>query len=185
MNQKEKSRSRAKEWYKKNRDKALLRVKIASASVKAREDKRNYDQNYRTKNKDKISQRIHSWYLAHKGLIKERAKVWKQKNQERAQYLRYIERAKQKDSSFGLTFDLFLEVIKMPCVYCGFNDGIVGIDRIDSKKGYEEDNIVPCCKVCNYMKLDHTIDDWFAAMRDVFEYQGYVITPSTKKDSTR
>lgn len=145
--------------------------------------KKNYDKNYRVINKDVITAKLHNWYLVNSDRMKNKARVWKQSNPERAQYLRYIERAREKDSSFGLDFDTFLEVIKMPCVYCGFNDGIVGIDRIDSDKGYEEDNIVPCCKVCNYMKLDHKVDGWFTAMREIFEHQGYEITPRTKKGS--
>ncbi len=29
-----------------------------------------------------------------------------------------------------------------------------GVDRIDSKKGYEETNVVPCCKMCNFAKKE-------------------------------
>ena len=183
MNQQEKARIRAREWYARNRGKALVRIKLSASSVKAKSAKKDYDKKYRVLNNEIITRRLHVWYTSNNVLMKNRARVWKQNNPERAQYLRYLERAKEKDSSFGLDFDMFLEVIKMPCVYCGFNDGIVGIDRIDSSKGYEEDNIVPCCKVCNYMKLDHSIEDWFSAMREVLEYQGYDITPSTKKSS--
>ena len=37
------------------------------------------------------------------------------------------------------------------CFYC--NDNVkIGIDRVDSSKGYTIDNVVPCCSKCNWMK---------------------------------
>lgn len=35
-----------------------------------------------------------------------------------------------------------------------------GIDRIDSSKGYSIDNCVPCCTMCNRMKLDYKLSDF-------------------------
>ena len=107
--------------------------------------------------------------------MKNKARLWKQKNPEKAQYLRYQERAKEKNSQFALSFEDFRETINLPCIYCGFNEGIVGIDRIDSSVGYLIDNIVPCCKVCNYMKLDHSIDGWFTYMSEIFDNMGFKI----------
>jgi len=33
-----------------------------------------------------------------------------------------------------------------------------GIDRLDSSKGYEPGNVVPCCKQCNWAKNDIAYD---------------------------
>jgi hypothetical protein len=33
----------------------------------------------------------------------------------------------------------------------------LGIDRVDNSKGYFRDNIVACCKECNYIKRDHDV----------------------------
>ena len=41
---------------------------------------------------------------------------------------------------------------KKPCYYCGSEIETVGIDRVDNKIGYEFDNCVPCCGLCNKMK---------------------------------
>lgn len=53
-------------------------------------------------------------------------------------------------------FEQFQEITSQPCFYCGgWNDyelKFTGIDRVDNSKGYEENNIVPCCKVCNVLK---------------------------------
>ena len=50
----------------------------------------------------------------------------------------------------------FEEMVQYPCFYCGSKEKLSGIDRVDSRKGYVEDNIVPCCYTCNMMK--NTID---------------------------
>lgn len=37
-----------------------------------------------------------------------------------------------------------------------------GLDRTDSIKGYTIDNVVPCCKWCNYAKRERTISEFYA-----------------------
>lgn len=78
-----------------------------------------------------------------------------------------------------ITFEKFYTLSKSKCHYCGLehsktlldrtnetkgtkllSDTIVcvnGIDRVDSSKGYVEDNVVPCCKYCNTAK--NTMND--------------------------
>jgi len=89
----------------------------------------------------------------------------------------YAKRAKKQDLAFNISKELFSSMTKCLCHYCGSEPnaekwsngdtskraGILpyiynGIDRIDSNKGYEVGNILTCCKVCNYMKLDHDYD---------------------------
>lgn len=45
------------------------------------------------------------------------------------------------------------------CTYCGI-EGPNGIDRFDNNKGYQKINCVPCCKHCNYVKGNLSIDDF-------------------------
>lgn len=56
------------------------------------------------------------------------------------------------------------------CHYCGIHQSdlplvnmksqiqrtvrVMGVDRLDSSKGYESRNLVPCCFVCNQIKGD-------------------------------
>lgn len=71
--------------------------------------------------------------------------------------------------SFNLSFDEFLEIIKNnSCHYCEkeliynthskvwnkSNSRAHQLDRKDNSKGYEKDNVVPCCWNCNRMKSD-------------------------------
>lgn len=52
------------------------------------------------------------------------------------------------------------------CVYCGSMDKI-GIDRVDSTVGYTDDNSVPCCSQCNFMKCDTNFEDFLDKMEKV------------------
>lgn len=88
-------------------------------------------------------------------------------------YNRYICSAKNKKLSFSLTIDKFAELTKQNCYYCGCEPNKTienknkmysyvynGIDRLDSLKGYESDNIVSSCWICNRMKLNMSEDEF-------------------------
>lgn len=47
----------------------------------------------------------------------------------------------------------------------------LSIDRIDSSKGYNPDNIVLCCSIINIMKLDTPEDEFINLCRDVVNHQ--------------
>lgn len=175
---------KSKQWYIKNRDKVIARIKAKSDTPEAKKRKSEYDKQYRQKNKEKIEERLSSWYIQNKEIQIKKAREWKQANPLKSQYLRYKERAVKKNIDFNIDLDDFVSYVKEPCVYCGFNGGILGLDRIESALGYTTDNVVPCCKVCNYMKFDHTLENWFSYMHQVLEYQGYEITRKTKGSLT-
>ncbi len=61
-------------------------------------------------------------------------------------------RAAAKGHEFGLGFDEFVAVRNRPCAMCGFNEGPVSVDRVDSEKGYTLDNVQPLCRVCQTIK---------------------------------
>ena len=77
--------------------------------------------------------------------------------------------------SWELSFETWLSIAEQPCVYCGYPPAAGrtggGLDRKDSARGYEVDNVVPCCTECNLAKLDHfTYDEMLvigAAIRQV------------------
>ena len=43
----------------------------------------------------------------------------------------------------------------------------VGLDRMDSSKGYFEKNVVPCCAACNTMKLHFGLEAWLEKCADI------------------
>ena len=82
-------------------------------------------------------------------------------------YNEYKRSAERRDLKFNIDIDKFKELTKSDCHYCGelptkisFDSNTLkttgyiynGLDRVDSKKDYTEDNVVPCCSDCNYAK---------------------------------
>lgn len=60
------------------------------------------------------------------------------------------------------------------CTYCGAgpaNGKLLSIDRIDSSKGYLDDNVVACCLPCNMARGGMTQDDFVQASRNIVRYQ--------------
>lgn len=85
----------------------------------------------------------------------------------------YKRSATKRGFSFDLSKEEFIEIATKECIYCGdkltnthkklHNNGdfsYTGIDRYDNKKGYEKENCVPCCSVCNRLKTDMSIKDF-------------------------
>lgn len=79
-----------------------------------------------------------------------------------SRYRSYKERQKEKfNSDIQMSIDEVTKIIIEPCFYCGGMDVPVnGLDRVDNTKGYENGNVVSCCKKCNTMKLDLTVDEF-------------------------
>lgn len=80
--------------------------------------------------------------------------------------------------SGDLTFEDFYKLTQLPCYYCGVEPTQLykrsskermsrepyiynGLDRLDVKLGYDLSNVVPCCKVCNFMKHTMTSKDFY------------------------
>jgi hypothetical protein len=98
----------------------------------------------------------------------------------------YINSAKNRDIDFDLNFDLFCELMKGNCFYCGVAPSLPvsksrkyrkdfecftnGIDRIDSAAGYTKNNVVSCCKICNRAKLDVPPKEFLEWIQRIYEY---------------
>ena len=80
----------------------------------------------------------------------------------------YKRSAEQRGIDFNLTIEQFKLITKENCYYCGveplqkydeksrrYTNGYWiynGVDRKNDDIGYEINNCVPCCKICNYAK---------------------------------
>lgn len=111
-------------------------------------------------------------------------------------YCYYRTSAKNRNLEWNLTEEQFKRLIKGNCVYCGKPiekrktvsyknefELINGIDRIDSKKGYNIDNCTSCCSMCNLMKSNFTKEDFLQHISKIYNYS---ISSSTtiSKEST-
>lgn len=81
----------------------------------------------------------------------------------------YKRGAKQRCIEFKLTKDEFNVFWKKPCSYCGDNVDYIGLDRIDNSKGYERENIISCCGLCNRMKGTLTVEEFISHCKKITE----------------
>lgn len=68
-----------------------------------------------------------------------------------------VSRARRRGIDWNIEKDVFIDLLSgASCFYCGTkNIGRgVGLDRKDSKNGYNKDNVVACCGPCNLTKGD-------------------------------
>lgn len=98
----------------------------------------------------------------------------------------YSCRAAKNDMSFNIPKNVFEELIMKDCHYCGtvpreamygrirvdntrarvtYN----GLDRVDNSKGYEVDNVVPCCRICNIMKGELSVQEFYSHIQKIMD----------------
>lgn len=88
-------------------------------------------------------------------------------------YRRYAKTARVRNYVFELSKEEVMELATDDCYYCGQPPSQVvnhrdcfgtftynGIDRLDNTIGYVSDNVVTCCKTCNYAKNTLHINDF-------------------------
>ena len=82
----------------------------------------------------------------------------------------YRRNAKLAGRMWEIHEPLLLEITSRPCAYCGFNKGLVGLDRVDSLCGYTAKNVVPCCERCNRAKSDMTLPQFKTWVMAAYSY---------------
>lgn len=71
----------------------------------------------------------------------------------RPRYRKAVRQAWARRKPWNLTPEEFFALAEQPCVFCGGPTGTgIGLDRIDESRGYEPDNVQPCCGPCNIEK---------------------------------
>lgn len=125
--------------------------------IKKLKQRKKWDRKYRKKSKKEIKEyyeknkeRWQKYYRDNRERIIENGK--KYKNQPKSQYKKLKYDADKRKIEFGLTFKEFKTFLQKPCYYCGGKVKTTGLDRVDNSKGYIFDNLVSCCKKCNYGK---------------------------------
>ena len=100
--------------------------------------------------------------------------------------------SKKKMKGAVIDFDVFKNLSKDNCKYCGLEHSkeiedrlnenkkqkrlsdevlkINGIDRVDSSIGYTKENSITCCKYCNFAKHTMSEDDFYKWIKRVYEF---------------
>ncbi len=89
-----------------------------------------------------------------------------------------------KGLSWNISRADYKRMTSMNCHYCGsipasrsYRKGCNGpyfyngLDRIDSDKGYELDNVIPCCETCNSIKNTLTTEEMYDHITRMIEYR--------------
>lgn len=93
----------------------------------------------------------------------------------------------------NLEIEDFLYLTQLPCSYCNCppNQSYYrsaptpnalgkkeenlfiynGLDRKDNSRGYDKDNVIACCKVCNYMRHDLSIEDFYTQIIKILNHK--------------
>ena len=103
------------------------------------------------------------------------------------------------NSGDDLSFEDFLKLSQMDCFYCGAKPSNVqniankksseyfrnnakfiynGIDRLDSQKYHTLNNIVVCCKKCNYAKNDRSKEEFLKWVKRL--YNNFIVDKGGK-----
>lgn len=150
INNKEKSQAYRKTWYINNKEKAQACRKTWELNNP------DYQKHYRLNNINKFKEYAKKNYNKNKQKIVEKRKIryqlTKYKISNRFKNLKHA--AKRRKIEFCLTLDQFKELTNLNCYYCNneIKSTIAGLDRINNNKGYSIDNVLPCCKECNYIR---------------------------------
>jgi len=88
----------------------------------------------------------------------------------------YKNRAELKGIEWKLTDEDAMDIFNDNCYYCGCepDDYRNGIDRINSDVGYFVENVVPACRVCNWMKGTLDIDIFLKRCEHIGTYLGII-----------
>lgn len=105
-------------------------------------------------------------------------------------------RARKYSREFMIEFKKYKLLILSNCYYCNkapankiysYDKKIKllysGLDRIDTKKGYTLDNVVPCCKICNRAKSDLIQLDFYIMCQKIVlkQFVNSIVLPSHLK----
>jgi hypothetical protein len=89
-------------------------------------------------------------------------------------FRRGVLHAKRHGYVWSISAEQFSALRAKPCHYC---DGPLpqtghGLDRIDCSRGYEPDNVLPCCQSCNRKRSnDWTVEETRLAVQAVLAHR--------------
>lgn len=81
-------------------------------------------------------------------------------------FYKYQKSAQLRDIQFFLSLEEFSELLTKNCHYCA-RERAWGVDRVDNFDGYYLDNVVSCCKTCNYMKNNLSYDNFIVHIKQI------------------
>jgi hypothetical protein len=115
-----------------------------------------------------------TWRTAPGNKHKPRPEYWRrQLRTPSARFSLGVKTAKKRGLVWEITRDQYDKIVAGGCAYCSgpLPEAGIGLDRIDSSRGYSTDNVAPCCTACNVAKSD----------RFSFSEMKFVIGPAIRR----
>lgn len=113
----------------------------------------------------------------HPERVKQSNKKWAENNREHrrqynkqhsqtpeARYKVHCSGAKKRGLLNDIDLDRYKTITSQPCAYCGTTESLRGLDRVYNDFPYTIDNVVSCCKDCNYAKHKMDFNEFFALL---------------------
>jgi hypothetical protein len=94
-------------------------------------------------------------------------------------YSDYKYAAKARNLEFELNFEIFTELVRKNCYYCGklpkertrkYKTRLNGVDRKDNNMGYTLNNCVSCCSECNICKNKMNYYQFLDHIKTIYNY---------------
>jgi len=112
-----------------------------------------YQKEYNNKNRDRINYLSRTWAKEHKNETKLYVRTT------RSKFNNLKSKAKSRNLYFNINESEYANMIKLSCYYCnGFfslPETGGGLDRLNNELGYDINNIVSCCEICNKTRNDN------------------------------
>lgn len=144
-----------------------------------REERIAFGKDWKIKNREHV-RAYHSEYVKQN---RKRINKSQQKYNKKTQfYSSFKGQCKYRGVVFTLTLEEYLTIRKNKCTYCkGKLPAMGGLDRIDLARGYELDNVLPCCTACNVIKNQYlTVEEMRVAMKAVLALRSKYKKPKVK-----
>lgn len=160
-----------------------------------KEERNEYNRNWRRANKDKVREYNHRWYQTHKEEQAERMDKWIANNYDRwlencrkatnkwhqndegrasnllASYVQYDRRYNLGETN--LTRDHILTKCfgeNSRCLYCGCDDhNQLGLERVSNRLPHSLGNVITSCRTCNVKRGHRTFGDYLDVLGITFD----------------
>lgn len=142
-------------------------VKIDNQSRKGRYKEREKEYRKTYSQKPDVKERRKQQYQRDKEQIRLRTQehYWSLNGQ----INQYIKSAKKRNLNWDLTQEDCKKYYNTNCTYCGEYYKGLGIDRVDNNIGYDFENSVPCCFICNTMKRTLSKEEFILKIQKIWE----------------
>lgn len=169
-------RERQREYYEKNKEKLIAYQKQWSDENISKEQRNQYRKKYKQSPKGKETERrkrqrrLSTPLGREKERIKKREQRKRSNHKENGRWRYYKKSAKKRGLEFSLPREEFSTFWQKPCSFCGDPIETIGLDRIDSSKGYISGNCQPCCTTCNVMKWTQTEEEFLEHCKRIIAF---------------